>query len=258
DHPDQGQALGDLVGDELRGGAHRAQERVLRARGPAAEHEAIEGDGAEREQVQRADADVEAVEPDRRAPDVDHGAEGDDGQRGDRGEDGQDRRDHEEQADRGGGAGVLLAQQLADVGDGLEQTVGADAVGAVAGLEAAEQLALGDEDDRDDRQPDGEDDHRLEELDPPLLGVDRRREAGHARRTSTSAPVRIAVSSETKTEPAGTALRSAARPRNEVPFWATSTGTPSSMPRRRASSGASSTEDPGWRNCSDGEIRTSG
>ena len=46
DHADEREALRHLVGDELRGGAHRAQERVLRAARPAAEHEAVEGDGA--------------------------------------------------------------------------------------------------------------------------------------------------------------------------------------------------------------------
>ena len=40
------------------------------------------------------------------------------------------------------GCELLLREQLQHVGERLDQAVGADAVGAVAGLEAAEQLAL--------------------------------------------------------------------------------------------------------------------
>ena len=71
DHADDREALRDLVGDQLRGGAHRAEERVLRARRPAAEHQPVERDAAERERVQDPDARVDAVEPDLRAEDVD-------------------------------------------------------------------------------------------------------------------------------------------------------------------------------------------
>ena len=47
----------------------------------------------------------------------------------------------------------------------------ADAVGAVAVLEAAEQLALGDQHDGHELEADGEDHERLEDLDPPGLVV---------------------------------------------------------------------------------------
>ena len=49
----------DLVGDELRAGAHRAEHRALRVGGPAADDEAVDPDRAEREdQDWGADRDV--------------------------------------------------------------------------------------------------------------------------------------------------------------------------------------------------------
>ncbi len=55
------------------------------------------------------------------------------------------------------GRELLLGQQLEDVGERLQRAVGPDAVGAVAALEAPEQLALGDQHDRHELQADGED-----------------------------------------------------------------------------------------------------
>ena len=55
------------------------------------------------------------------------------------------------------GPELLLAQQLDDVGQRLQQPERADAVGAVAALEAAEQLALDEQHERHQLQPDGED-----------------------------------------------------------------------------------------------------
>src|ERR1019366_8963483 len=51
-----------------------------------------------------------------------------------------------------------------DVGERLQGAIGADAVGAVAALEASEQLALGEQHDRHELQADGEDQDRLDEL----------------------------------------------------------------------------------------------
>jgi hypothetical protein len=54
---------------------------------------------------------------------------------------------------------------------GWKRAVGTDAVGAVAVLEAAQQLALGQQNDRHELEDDGEDHQRLEQLDPPRLVV---------------------------------------------------------------------------------------
>ena len=78
DHADEREALRHLVGDELRRRAHRAEERVLRAARPAAEHEAVEGDRAQREDAQRPDRHVHAVEAGLGAEDVRRRAERDD------------------------------------------------------------------------------------------------------------------------------------------------------------------------------------
>ena len=51
-------ASDDLVGDELRARAHRAEDRVLRVGGPAADDEAVDADRAEREDQDQRDRDV--------------------------------------------------------------------------------------------------------------------------------------------------------------------------------------------------------
>ena len=68
-------------------------------------------------------------------------------------------------------AELLLGQQLDDVRQRLQRAVRPDAVGAVAALEAPEQLALGEQHDRHELQADGEDHDRLDDLDPPGLVV---------------------------------------------------------------------------------------
>ena len=82
-------------------------------------------------------------------------------------------------------AELLLGQQLEDVGERLQRAVGPDAVGAVARLEAPEQLALGEQHDRHELQAHGEDHDRLEDLDPPFFVVADDREA-HQEATAVS------------------------------------------------------------------------
>ena len=48
----------DLVADELGARAHRAQQRVLRVGGPAADDEAVDADRADREDQDQRDRDV--------------------------------------------------------------------------------------------------------------------------------------------------------------------------------------------------------
>ncbi len=56
--PTMREAHGDLVGDDLRRRAHRAQERVLGIRRPAGEDDAVHAHRGEREDVQQARIDV--------------------------------------------------------------------------------------------------------------------------------------------------------------------------------------------------------
>ena len=65
------------------------------------------------------------------------------------------------------GRNCSLVSSLRMSASGCSSAEGADAVGAVAALEAPEQLALGEQHDRHQLQADGEDHDRLEDLDPP-------------------------------------------------------------------------------------------
>src|SRR3712207_8182527 len=60
EHAHERQALGGLVGDELRGAAHRAEERVLRPGRPAAEHDPVEGDGTEGERSEEHTSELQS------------------------------------------------------------------------------------------------------------------------------------------------------------------------------------------------------
>src|SRR5204863_8082260 len=132
-----------------------------------------------------------------------------------RGCDREDRGEPEEPADRRPRAELLLGEELPDVRQRLDQPERADAVGAVAVLVAAEDLALGQQDDRHELQADREDHDRLEDLHPPRLVVadGRERGGGHqALRTSTSGPSSAnaessGMATSRKTVPSGVAAR---------------------------------------------------
>jgi hypothetical protein len=168
---DEGQALRHLVGDELRGGAHGAQEGVLRARRPAAEHDPVEGDRAEGEDHERPTDTSMPYRPTgvpkmsttlpngmtasvATAVTIERiGA----------------RKNSQPIAVRGRKSDFVAG--LDDLREGLAEAERPDPVGAVAVLEAPEQLALADDDERQDLQADREDHDPLEDLDPPRLGV---------------------------------------------------------------------------------------
>ena len=97
----------------------------------------------------------------------------------DRGQDRDHRRDPEQVADARGRTRGLLRRELDDLGDRLDQPERADAVRAVASLEASEQLALVDGQHRQDRERDHEDHERLDDLDPPRLEVEGVAERDH-------------------------------------------------------------------------------
>ena len=89
--------------------------------------------------------------------------------------------DRVQERDRGVGAEDLLADQLEDVGERLQQPDRADAVRPVAVLEAADQLALDHGQHRDDHEDDQEDHDRLDDHDPGRLGEVDVGERDHAR-----------------------------------------------------------------------------
>ena len=80
------------------------------------------------------------------------------------------------------GVELLLREQLEHVGERLEQAVGADAVGAEARLEAAEQLALEQQDQRHDLEHEDEDHDRLDDLDERALEPSVHQDATASRR----------------------------------------------------------------------------
>ena len=151
------------------------------------------------------------------------------------------------------GRNCSLPQQLDDVGERLDGAERADAVGAVAVLEAAEELALGDQDDGHELQADGEDDDALEDLDPPGLVVADlgERQAHrlahlHERALERRGGV-LGSRSRGRRSPAGTAARTATvavhRARRRRRRARARRG---ATPRRCASAGDSSTR---WRGC---------
>ena len=218
DHADERQALRDLVGDELRGGAHRAEERVLRAARPAAEHEPVEGDRAEREDVERADRDVDAVEPDLGAEDVDAVAERDDRERADRRDDREHRREAmQERRSTCAGRKCSLLSELEDVGERLQRRrTGRRGWGRSGFWKRPSSLRSAMQHDRHEVEDDDEDHERLEDLDPPRLVVADVGEDGHARvhlhepaAGQLGGRVLGACRSARKTVPAGASERSA-------------------------------------------------
>ena len=118
----------------------------------------------------------------------------------------------------------LLDRELDDLGHRLQQPERSDAVGAVAALEAAQELALVDGQHRQDRERTSEDHERLDDLDPPGLEVvdsattwitacAPRSVLGQQRLPSRRDP------SARNAAPAGTPVRTRRSRCRRVPFW---------------------------------------
>ena len=159
-----------LVGDELRAGAHRAEHRELRVGGPAADDEAVDADRAEREDDEQPDRqigdralDVVAVDRPARPP-------RDDREREQGGEARHDRREDVRQLVGGGGVESLLADELDQVGDRLEQAERAGAVRAVAELHPSEHLSLEPGRVGEGGHDQVDHDRHRDDRDPPRLG----------------------------------------------------------------------------------------
>ena len=181
DHAEHAERERDLVGDELRAGAHRAEERELRVGRPAAEDEAVDAERADREDQEQRDREVGHVAVDLVAGDLPARPPRDHRERAERRERGQERREDVEHVDRGGGEEALLADQLDEVGDRLQEPVGAGAVRAVAQLHPPHHLALGERQVREADEDEVDDDERLDRGDPPGRAVrTRTRGAGSA------------------------------------------------------------------------------
>ena len=160
DHHD-GHAERRLVGDHLRRGAHRAEQRVLRARGPAGQHHAVDRDARHGEHEQDADRRVGHLELEGVAADGDDAADRHDGED-------QHGRDHREvrrqlEDERVGPVGeqVLLEEELGAVGQGLEQAPGPGPVRPDPALHVRDHLALEPDHERRRHQQRHEGDQHL-------------------------------------------------------------------------------------------------
>src|SRR6478609_6824104 len=203
-----------LVGDELRARAHRAEDRVLRLGGPAADDEAVDAERAEREDQDQRDREVRDRALDVVAVDGPAGAPGQHAEREQRREHRDHGRDDVERLLGGGRRERLLADQLQQVGDRHEQALGAGAVRPVAQLHAAEQLSLEPGREREEQHHDVDDDECFRNRDPPRLG--------HAF-TSTVGCRSAAWSTAMRTTPASRSRAICARSSTDVPFEETVT-----------------------------------
>ena len=132
----------DLVRDELRAGAHRAEERVLRVGGPAADDEAVDADRADREDEDQRDRDVGDLTVDLVAEDLPARAERDHRERRERREGGDERARRcrgRRPPRRGRSSPCGSASQ---VGDRLEEPERPGAVRPVAELHPPHHLPL--------------------------------------------------------------------------------------------------------------------
>src|SRR5580692_6919397 len=177
EHGHEGQPHRDLVADHLRGGSHRAEQRVGRSRGPARQHDPVHANRAHREHQQHryrevGDLQRGVVVEDRhlRAPRDDR--EADEGRRR-----GQHRRHHEDELVRGPRDDVFLQRQLERVRDRLQQAERPGPVRPRAVLHPADDPALGPDHEHRGQQQEEEDDAHLQQHHPPdeLVEVAERR-----------------------------------------------------------------------------------
>jgi hypothetical protein len=123
----------DFVGNHLRRGAHGAEERILRVRGPAGDDDAVDADRTDRQQIEHPGIDV-GQHPARR--------EGNHGPGGQCRCDGHHRAEDKELLVGGRREQDFLEKQLEAVGNRLQETPRTDPVGADANLHPADDLAL--------------------------------------------------------------------------------------------------------------------
>ena len=167
EHAHEGQAHGQLVGDDLRRGTHGAVQGQGRARRPATQDDAVQAQRGDRQDVQGGDGHVGELQR-RRVTENRH-------VRAHR----NDRVDAERRESRDGGsqevqetlgpAGphVLLEEELARVGERLEQAEGARDVRAGTRLHAAQASALNPQGEEHVGDQEDDDEHGLDEAEPP-------------------------------------------------------------------------------------------
>ena len=173
-HADQREAHRDFVGHDLRRGAHRAEERVLRVRRPAREDDPVHAERGHRQQVQQARVGVRQhelrVERHHRP-------------RGECRHERDQRREAVQERLRHGGLHHFLEQQLEHVGEGLEDAL-AHVHRPVAHVHPADQLAFPHHVERDGEDHRHGDQQDLQH-DPRQQAERRRRRRANRGRRST-------------------------------------------------------------------------
>ena len=128
EHADEGEPHRDLVGDHLRRGAQAAEQRVRRAAGPAGQHDAVDADRRDGEDVEHGHRQVGELQVGLVTEDGDLGTERHHREREERRRRRDDRRQHEDHLVGGLRDDVLLQRQLDAVGEALQQALRPDPV----------------------------------------------------------------------------------------------------------------------------------
>ncbi len=190
--PDDRQRHRDLVADHLRRGADAPEQRPLRVRGPARQRDAIDADRGDREHVEHAHVRVrdgnrdlahrprrtqrrggdaqEAPNRKERIPPDDR-ADRHDAQRQERGGRHHRRRDQVQEPVRPGRDDLLLEEQLDAIQEAVKEPPGPGAVRAGAVLRPGDELALVEDDERQDAEDAREDRQNLDEGEDQDQGV---------------------------------------------------------------------------------------
>ena len=158
---DDGEAASGFVADELGGAANGADDGIVTVGGPTAEDDAEKAERADANDEENADVDALGYAKAGTKVERAHG-----GERGNHRDDGGE---PEDEGIRIARDDVFLDEELDSVGNGLEQTVGANAHGAEASLHVGHELAFDEDDVAGDERDDGDDDNTTDEFDPPGL-----------------------------------------------------------------------------------------
>ena len=169
EHAHEGQAHGQFIGDDLRGGTHGSVQGQGRAGRPATQDDAVQAQRGDRQDVQGGDGHVGQLQRRRNVTDLHVRPHRD------------DRVDAErsERRDRGGqevqeplspaGPHILLEEELSRVGERLEQAEGARNVRAGTRLHATQASALDPQGKQHVGDQEDDDEHGLDEAEPPCF-----------------------------------------------------------------------------------------
>ena len=136
---DQDKTNGDFIGNHLRGGAHRGIEGIFGVGCPTRNHDAVDAQTADSEDVEQTDIDIrkhDAIAKGNNRPGHQRHSEGD------------DRRDQEQAPVRRAWNDRFLQEHLQTVGEGLQNSEGTDYVWTTTQRKGSPKLAFAINDQR--------------------------------------------------------------------------------------------------------------